>query len=222
MDALREKLEACFIYLSYASPRIRRLANLSRLSQVWIEVPAWYLWLEEHPGAFMLECIGAGELGWEGGPCRVGNFSVRYFPPAGAAHVVVTKTECTLRKSRVFDETGTPVLDHLDLIRKRNYFAVGELSALFPSGGGVFFHLRENDGLTPAAGLLDALVRMYSYYLRTPPALWTEGEGWQAVSFPPAHHPHGGHAKQPLPLWQEMACVQPESEATSLCGCSHC
>lgn len=209
MEALREKMETCCRELRSAPPRVRRLIGLQRVTPVAIEVPAWYFRLEQVPGAYLLECVGAGELGGKGSVSLAGNFTVRFFPAPGGAQAMLTRKECILRRSRAFDRDGLPRPEYLELIRRRNYFAAGDISIIFPPRGGALFRFNEGDRGGAGSDLFHTLVRMFVFHLRSTPAVWTQGTGWQAISFLPAPHLHGGEVRRPLPVWQELlgACT---------------
>lgn len=219
MEALREKMETCCRDLRGAPLRVRRLIGLQRVTPVAIEVPAWYFRLEEAPGAYLLECVGAGELGGKGSVSLAGNFTVRFFPTPGVTPVVLTRKECILRRSRAFGGDGFPRPEYLELIRRRNYFAAGDISIIFPPRGGALFHLNEDDRSGAGSDLFHTLVRMFVFHLRSIPAVWTAGTGWQAISFLPAPHLNGGAVRQPLPVWQELLRVSTREAGEESHGC---
>ncbi|MBI2354663.1 MAG: hypothetical protein HYV06_06500 [Deltaproteobacteria bacterium] len=178
-DAVREKLEACFIFNSYASPEIRKMAGVCMLSQVWIEVPAWYLWLHDVPGAFMLEALHADLLVHEGVSYDSARFTLRWFPPldSGLLSLFSVEERC-LRSSVLFDSTGTPLYEQLTLIRG-GYFECAHLELHFSRGDDtVIMLLSTSRGSTLpdetlmeeyCTALFQTLAGMYSLYAKRVP-----------------------------------------------------
>ncbi|RQW77738.1 MAG: hypothetical protein EHM51_01280 [Geobacter sp.] len=122
IDAVREKIEACFIFNSYAPDNIRQLAGVRMLSQIWLDVPAWYFWLHDVPGAFMMEAFHANTWEHDGATFDSARFVVRYFPSTDSELLTnFSDEENHLRHSSLFDETGTPVYEQLHLVREGHF-----------------------------------------------------------------------------------------------------
>lgn len=180
LDVVRERLEACFILNSYAPDGIKKLAGIRMLSQIWIEVPAWYIWLHQVPGAFMVEA--SDSYTWEnvGVTLDSARFVVRYFPPADSELMAnFSDQENHLRNSSLFDETGTPVYEQLGVVRQ-GYFKCAVIEFHFSRSDGTVLMLLETDSTlgnelcrtTLAANctsLYESLVGMYSLYYQYPP-----------------------------------------------------
>lgn len=194
IDAVREKLEACFIFNSYASPEIRKQAGVSMLSQVWIEVPAWYFWLHDVPGAFMLEALHADLLEHEGDSYDSARFTLRWFPPldSGLLSLFSVEERC-LRSSVLFDNTGTPLYEQLSLIRG-GYFECAHLEFHFSRRNDTVVMLLGPSRGSPQPGetrleeyctaLFQTLAGMYSLYAKMAPessGRFREGAGKAAL-----------------------------------------
>lgn len=86
-----------------------------------------------------------------------------------------------------------------------------------------YFRLEEAPGAylleCVASDLFHTLVRMFVFHLRSIPAVWTAGTGWQAISFLPAPHLNGGAVRQPLPVWQELLRVSAREAGEESHGC---
>jgi len=181
LDLIRERIEACFIFCSYAAPEIRHELGVKHLSQVWTKLPAWYIWLDNIPGAFMLELQGGAQFSMNSSDCQGAVGVIRYFPSADQ-EAAFSPEEIALRQSDLFDQTGTPHLEKLTEINGTGLFVVGtfELHALLESDDLFFLfeasrlHLKGN----PGAYLFDRLVGMQAYTAQiapTGPFVWGEG-----------------------------------------------
>jgi len=186
LDVIRERIEACFIFCSYAAPEIRHDLGVKHLSQVWTKLSSWYIWLDETPGAFMLELRGGAQFSMNGSDCQGAVGVIRYFPPAdqGAA---LSPEEAALLQSGAFDETGTPYWEKLVDIGGSELFVVGtfELHSLTESDDLFFlFESSErNQSDNPGVKLFDRLVGMQAYASqRTPLGPFVWGRGGRAAA----------------------------------------
>ncbi|MBZ0154849.1 MAG: hypothetical protein K8I29_01370 [Alphaproteobacteria bacterium] len=196
-NRVRERLEACFIYLSYATPDIREDIGIQGLSQVWIDTPAWYLWVKGRPGAFMIETVESGCLEEGNIVADSGLMAVRYFPsPGEEVFRDFSPGERALRKSSLFDITGTPRFEGVKRVRAGLYH-IANLECLFGNRSQWMSLILDAPllltqppgefGATPAAdtteateraipayalslALYDTLVKMFTYFLRRTPA----------------------------------------------------
>lgn len=57
--------------------RLREELGLEGVHQVWGEVPTWYLWLADSPGAYCLEMVDVSRVG-DG--LINGSFAVKFYP----------------------------------------------------------------------------------------------------------------------------------------------
>jgi hypothetical protein len=179
LDGIREKLEACFIFNSYAPPEIKQLTGIRMLSQIWIDVPAWYFWLHDVPGAFMLEADTGGAIESDGIIFDSVVFKVRYFPPPGSDPMAtLTDREKQLRKSDLFDTTGTPVYELLDVVRQ-GCFECASLEFHFSCSDDTMIMLLGAPRTSHEVGntsrenlctaLYESLAGMYSLYFQSAP-----------------------------------------------------
>lgn len=180
LDMVRERLEACFIFNSYTPDSIRLLTGIRMLSQIWIEIPAWYFWLYDVSGTFMMEASSSHT--WERGGTTFDSvrFVVRYFPAIGSeAMADLTIEETRLRNSAAFDETGTPVYEQLHVVRQ-GHFGCGELEFHFSRGGDTILMLLDSNPpicnkppgkviQAHCTSLYETLAGMYSLYCQETP-----------------------------------------------------
>jgi hypothetical protein len=186
LDLIRERIEACFIFCSYAAPEIRHDLGVKHLSQVWTKLSSWYIWLDGSPGAFMLELRGGAQFSMNGSDCQGAAGVIRYFPPAdqGAALGI---EEAALLQSDAFDETGTPYWEKLVEIGGSELFVVGtfELHAL-TEGSDLFFLFeasKRNLSDNPGVHLFDRLVGMQAYFAQLAPSVpYSWGQGGRAAT----------------------------------------
>ncbi len=188
LDVLREKLEAGFICVSYADPSIKDELGIGQMSQIWIDVPAWYFWLKDLPGAFMLEALEGRTLqpfnDEESGAFSVLS-AVRYFPhPDEKNFDAFAPEERSMRTSALFDDTGTPRFAEIGKVRN-SFFHIGNLECIFDRGNSWTAFLLDaplllnsapgdkEERSVPAweisAALFDTMIRMFTYHLRRPP-----------------------------------------------------
>ncbi len=178
LDAIRERLDACFIFCSYAAPEIRDELGVLHLSQVWTELPSWYIWLDNVPGAFMLELRGGADISSDGTSYQGGVGVIRYFPPAHRTYAL-SSDEATLLQSAAFDQTGTPAWEELARIGGSGLFVVGtfELHCPIESNDLLFLFegTHQNPAENPGVYLFDRLVGMQAYatqHVPSGPFIW--------------------------------------------------
>jgi len=99
------------------SEDLQREVGLKGASQIWTGPPAWYLWLEQAPGAYRLEMVTdeARQNDADGGPCAL--FSIKLYPyRQHPMFELFSRTEKELTQSRLFDHTHTPTFEAQDRI----------------------------------------------------------------------------------------------------------
>lgn len=173
VDLIRERLESCFIFCSYAAPEIQHDLDVRHLSQVWTRLSSWYVWLEHTPGAFMLELRGGAEFETAGMACRGAMGVIRYFPPVDQS-ASLRPEEAALLKGAAFDQTGTPCWEALREIGGSELFVVGtfEMHVLPEDDGLVFLFEATRPGLAdnPGVHLFDRLIGMQAYAAQLAPS----------------------------------------------------
>lgn len=173
LDSIRERLDACFIFCSYAAPEIRHELGIRHLSQVWTELPSWYIWLDDTPGAFMLELRSGAHFNTNGISYQGSVGVIRYFPPADCTDTLSIE-EATLLQSASFDQTGTPIWEELATIGGSGLFVVGTFELHLPIKGDDLLFLFEGTRLNPAGNpgghLFDRLVGMHAYAAQRAPS----------------------------------------------------
>jgi hypothetical protein len=173
LDAIRERLDACFIFCSYAAPEIRHELGIRHLSQVWTKMPSWYFWLDNTPGAFMLELRGGAHFSINGISYQGAVGVVRYFPPADCTDALSSE-EATLLQSAAFDQTSTPKWEELSKIGGSGLFVVGTFELHCPLESEDLLFLFEGTRLNPVENpgvhLFDRLVGMQAYAAQHAPS----------------------------------------------------
>jgi len=174
LDVIRERLEACFIFCSYAAPEIRHELGVQHLSQVWTGLPSWYIWLDDTPGAFMLELRGGARFSTNGISYQGAVGVIRYFPPPADCTDALNSEEATLLKSASFDQTGTPAWEALARIGGSELFVVGTFELHCPIESDGLLFLFEGTRLSPEENtgvqLFDRLVGMQAYSAQHAPS----------------------------------------------------
>ena len=186
LDAIRERMEACFIFCSYAAPAIREELGIRHLSQVWTELPSWYLWLVDIPGAFMLEMRGGAQFNSSGTDCQGAVGVLRYFPPSDRT-AALSGEERQLLASGVFDQTGTPHWESLAGLSGSELFVVGNFEMYCPVEDDDLIFLFEPVGAgadeNPGVHLFDRLVGMHAYAAqRAPSGPFSWGQNGRAAA----------------------------------------
>lgn len=186
LDAIKEKLDACFIFCSYAAAEIRSELGVRHLSQVWTKLPSWYIWLYDTPGAFMLElrsgaCFTSDGISYHG---AIG--VIRYFPPANGSGSL-SNEEATLLQSKSFDQTNTPIFEDLADVCNNGLFVVGtfELHCPVESDEQLFLFegISPNQIENPGVQLFDKLIGMQAYTAQnTPNGPYTWGQNGRAAA----------------------------------------
>ena len=178
LDSLRERLDACFIFCSYAAPKIRHELGVRHLSQVWTGLPSWYVWLNDTPGAFMLEMRSGAHFSANGIRHQGAVGVIRYFPSKDSTDFL-NKEEATFLQSEAFDQTGTPTWEELARIGGAELFVVGTFELHNPIESGDMFFLfegtRQNPAGNPGVQLFDRLVGMHAYaaqHVASGPFMW--------------------------------------------------
>ncbi|UTF51189.1 hypothetical protein NLA06_04670 [Desulfomicrobium sp. ZS1] len=83
------------------NPSAREILGLKCISEKLYEPLGWYIWLEESQGVYALELLDAAT--------KKGRFVIRFFPfTDGKLFNCLSEDEQRVRKSKVFDFTGTP------------------------------------------------------------------------------------------------------------------
>ncbi len=239
LDAIRERLEGCFIFCSFAAPKIRKELGVRHFSQVWTKLPSWYIWLYDTPGAFMLE-LRSGAYFDSGGISYEGAAGViRYFPTSYHTDAL-SDEETSLLQSSSFDLTNTPIWDELAKICGSELFVVGTFELHCPVKGEDLFFLfegsRRNLLENPGIQLFDRLIGMQAYTAQhTPNGPFTWGQSGRAatigheVSCEQFLHSYLASEKFSIATasdiaahrWTTLASRTPIAAKGTGCGCCH-
>lgn len=87
---------------------LKELLKVEAVSQIWGEVPAWYMWLPDAPGVYRLQLVDAKTN--ENSPLnKQGFFSIKCYPfDNTTVFDTFSYEERVLSRSRFFDDTHTP------------------------------------------------------------------------------------------------------------------
>jgi hypothetical protein len=131
----------------------RGIVGFKGISEKLQGAPGWYLWLEDRPGAYLLELVEAETVtGADGGsPGRRdevrGTYWIKYYPAADdhSSLAALSRFERTVRGGGCFDATGTPDFDRGCDIPAAS-FLIGALeTTLGADGNGLVLHLESPD-----------------------------------------------------------------------------
>jgi hypothetical protein len=105
--------------------RLRGELGLKGVHQVWGEVPAWYLWLADPPGAYCLEMVDVSRLDDN---LISSMYALKFYPALdGELLQALSAEEKDIRQSAHFDATGAPAFDTRHEI-PADLFTVGVLA----------------------------------------------------------------------------------------------
>jgi hypothetical protein len=95
---------------------LKDLLGMEAVSQIWGEVPAWYLWLSEAHGVYCLQLSDA--MNDENNPAnKQGFFSIKCYPfPNTTVFDTFSYEEQALSRSGFFDNTHTPRFEEMEKI----------------------------------------------------------------------------------------------------------
>ncbi len=111
--------------------RLRSELGLLGVHQVWGDMPAWYFWFDDNPGAYCLEVVLASGIAKDDHDRIRAILGVKYYPTLGDGFFEnFSELEGQLLREPCFDETGTPDFDHRHLIPD-NLFNVGVMELEF-------------------------------------------------------------------------------------------
>jgi len=103
----QNKINGILVTTSWVD-ELKDLLGMEAVSQIWGEVPAWYMWLSETHGAYRLELADATTNEKNPGDKR-GFFSIKCYPfDNTAVFNTFSYEEQVLSRSRFFDDTHTP------------------------------------------------------------------------------------------------------------------
>ena len=109
----------------FHDPQACRKIGFTNIRRLIGFIPGWYLWTEEHQGAFLLELMRLRSLNHR---FIAAYFLIRYYPSPQEAHFLdFAPVERQVRLSSFFDETGTPQYESQDHIHE-SLFAIGNLN----------------------------------------------------------------------------------------------
>jgi len=95
---------------------LKALLGMEAVSQIWGEVPAWYLWLSDAHGAYRLELAEA--MTDENSPAtKQGYFLIKCYPfDNTTVFDTFSYEEQVLSRSRFFDDTHTPRFEDIERV----------------------------------------------------------------------------------------------------------
>jgi len=146
----QEKINNMLVTTSWVDS-LRDLLGMEAASQIWGDVPAWYIWLSDAQGVYQLRLVDAGFD--ENSPAtKQGFFSIKCYPFHNATVFdTFSYEEQYLSRSRFFDDTHTPRFEEKGKIPD-SLFNVAAME----------YRVNEDD--TMACFTLDSLDTMRSVY----------------------------------------------------------
>ena len=157
----RMLIENAFSHLTWHDEACTHL-GFKGISQVWKEVPAWYFWLEETPGAFLLHLHDEEAVT----NSQYVSLTVHYYPaPDKIAGLALSTEENTLRNNTtVFDQpTGTPRYEEFETCLP--HFISAELGLLIGTNNQLqaLIFSTEQDKTHPVFAFIDLLVSTLNF-----------------------------------------------------------
>jgi hypothetical protein len=113
---LRNKIDNMLITTSWVE-KVKELVGLEAVSPVWGDKPAWYFWMSEISGVYLLELAVTMDDHWGSDHLAGGMFKVKYYPyPHGEGFDNFSFEEQAFVQSDFFDHTHTPRFEKKDRI----------------------------------------------------------------------------------------------------------
>ena len=111
----QNKINSMLVATSWVD-NLKNLLGMEAVSQIWGDVPAWYVWLSDAQGAYQLQLVDAGFD--EDNPLnKQGFFSIKCYPFHDATVFdTFSYEEQYLSQSGFFDETHTPRFEEKEKI----------------------------------------------------------------------------------------------------------
>jgi len=114
----------------------RQIIGLKAISEKQNGAPGWYLWFEDHPGAYLLELADAGTRAAKDDRQALhreavrGLYRIKYYPDTAdlSSLSLFSASEQAFRGSDCFDETGTPGFERGEQIPD-TFFQIGMIEA---------------------------------------------------------------------------------------------
>ncbi len=157
----RNLIENTFSYLTWHED-VCNQTGFKGISQVWIEDPAWYFWLDHIKGAFLLRLHADEPLGDN----QYVSLSLHYFPTVEeeAYHGLSAREKWLISDGAVFDqETRTPKFEAYEQFV--SLFVVAEVGCVIDSDSQlqVLFYSSEKDVNHPLHEFIDLLVSSLNF-----------------------------------------------------------
>jgi hypothetical protein len=111
----QNKIDSLLVTTSWVDT-LKEQLGMEAVSQIWGDVPSWYLWLTDAKGVYKLQLADAAEE--EGEPKnKQGLFSIKCYPfPDTSEFATFSYEEKLLRCSPFFDDTQTPCFEEKENI----------------------------------------------------------------------------------------------------------
>lgn len=159
--AVRLLIENAFSHLTWHETACRDF-GFRGISQVWMDEPAWYFWLHDIEGAFLLrlhdeEPIDRG---------RFVSLTVHYYPAPGSRNqqVLSSRERQIILDDKLFDQrTCTPCFEAFEVCR--DFFICAEIGLMIDAQNRLqmLVYGTEGDLRQPADRLLDLLVKTLNF-----------------------------------------------------------
>jgi len=119
------------------SEKFRSTIGLEGVSQVWDSRPAWYFWLKNAPGVYLLELVDAGDSQFKQRTFFTALFTIKCYPYPDSRHFQsFSFQEQKLVQSKFFDNTHTPTFEYQSDISP-NLFNVSAFELTVEQDGGL-------------------------------------------------------------------------------------
>ena len=111
----QNKINGMLVTTSWVD-NLKDLLGMEAVSQIWGDVPAWYLWLSDASGVYQLQLVDA-EIDEKSPTTKQGVFSIKCYPFHNTTvfDAFSYEEQCLIR-SRFFDDTHTPRFEEKERI----------------------------------------------------------------------------------------------------------
>ena len=96
--------------------KVKELVGLKAVSPFWGDKPAWYFWMSQISGAYLLELAETMDDHWESDQLAGGMFKIKHYPDTnGELFNNFSFEEQAFVQSDFFDHTHTPMFEKKEI-----------------------------------------------------------------------------------------------------------
>ena len=126
--------------------KVKELVGLKAVSPFWGDKPAWYFWMSQISGAYLLELAETMDDHWESDQLAGGMFKIKHYPDTnGELFNNFSFEEQAFVQSDFFDHTHTPMFEKKDRIPDSLFNVAAFELIIDPKDNLAFFSLEALD-----------------------------------------------------------------------------